>query len=105
MEKPVIASVITAPKWELPLSLCVMLVIMRLERCLANEIRIYFHVLYYASKVLNENQFNYSTTKKKLLAIVFGLEKFHSYLIVFKVILFTNHITLKYLLTKGDSKP
>jgi len=48
---------------------------------------------------------NYYTTEKELLAVIFALEKFRSYLIGSKVILFTNHAALKYLLTKGDSKP
>ena len=65
----------------------------------------FFHAIYYASKVLNENQINYSTTEKELLAVIFSLEKFRSYLIGSKVIVFTDHATLKYLLTKGDTKP
>jgi len=40
-----------------------------------------------------------------LLAVIFALEKFRSYLIGSKVIVFTDHEALKYLLTKGDSKP
>jgi len=65
----------------------------------------FFYAIYYASKVLNENQVNYSTTEKELLAIIFALEKFRSYLIGSKVIIFTDHAALKFLLTKGDSKP
>ncbi|CAJ2668382.1 unnamed protein product [Trifolium pratense] len=65
----------------------------------------FFHAIYYASKVLNENQVNYSTTEKELLAVIFALEKFRSYLIGSKVIIFTDHAALKFLLTKGDSKP
>ena len=63
------------------------------------------HVIYYASKVLNENQRNYTTTEKELLAIVFAFDKFRSYLIGSKVIVFTDHAALKYLLTKQESKP
>jgi len=37
--------------------------------------------------------------------VIFTLEKFRSYLIGSKVIVFTDHAALKYLLTKGDSKP
>jgi hypothetical protein len=40
-----------------------------------------------------------------LLAVIFALEKFRSYLIGSKVIIFTDHAALKFLLTKGDSKP
>ncbi|XP_057741309.1 uncharacterized protein LOC130959863 [Arachis stenosperma] len=39
------------------------------------------HVIYYASKVLNDAQRNYTTTEKELLAIVFACDKFRSYLI------------------------
>nr|KYP32287.1 Retrovirus-related Pol polyprotein from transposon opus [Cajanus cajan] len=40
-----------------------------------------FHVIHYASKVLNETQMNYATTEKELFAIVYALEKFRSHLI------------------------
>nr|KYP33330.1 Retrovirus-related Pol polyprotein from transposon 17.6 [Cajanus cajan] len=64
-----------------------------------------FHVIHYASKVLIETQTNYVITKKELLAIVYALEKFKAYLIGLEVIVFINHATIKYLLTKSDSKP
>ena len=65
-----------------------------------------FHVMtHYASKVLNDAQSNYTTTVKELFAIVYALEKFRSYLIGSKVIVFTDHVAIRYLLTKSDSKP
>nr|KYP31457.1 Retrovirus-related Pol polyprotein from transposon opus [Cajanus cajan]KYP49248.1 Retrovirus-related Pol polyprotein from transposon opus [Cajanus cajan] len=64
-----------------------------------------FHVIHYASKVLNDTQTNYATTEKELLAIVYALEKFRAYLIGSKIIAFTDHVAIKYLLTKSDSKP
>ena len=64
-----------------------------------------FQVIHYASQVLNENQSNYTTTEKELLVIVYAFEKFRSYLICSKVIVFTNHAAIKYLLNKVDSKP
>jgi hypothetical protein len=36
---------------------------------------------------------------------VFGIDKFRSYLVGAKVIIFTDHAALKYLLTKKDAKP
>jgi hypothetical protein len=37
--------------------------------------------------------------------MVFAIEKFRSYLVGTKVIIYTGHATLKYLLTKKDAKP
>ena len=45
-----------------------------------------FHAIYYASKVLNDAQMNYATTEKEMLAIVYALEKFRSYLVGSKVV-------------------
>jgi hypothetical protein len=49
------------------------------------------HVIYYTSRTLNDAQLNYSTTEKELLAVVFALDKFISYLLGFKIIIFSNH--------------
>ncbi|RVW44183.1 Transposon Ty3-G Gag-Pol polyprotein [Vitis vinifera] len=62
------------------------------------------YVIYYASKTLNETQRNYTTTEKELLAVVFALDKFRAYLVGSFIIVFTDHSTLKYLLTKQDAK-
>ena len=63
------------------------------------------HVIYYASKTMDEAQCRYATTEKELLAIVFAFEKFRSYLVGSKVIVHTDHAAFKYLLTKKDAKP
>ena len=62
------------------------------------------YVIHYARKTLNEAQRNYTTTKKELLAIVFALDKFCAYLVGSFIVVFTDHSTLKYLLTKQDAK-
>ena len=62
------------------------------------------HVVYYASKTLNDAQLNYSTTEKELLAIVYALDKFRQYLLGSKVIVYSDHAALKYLLSKKDAK-
>ena len=63
------------------------------------------HAISYASKTLSGPQLNYATTKKEHLAIVFAIAKFISYLVVAKVIVYTDRAALKYLLTKKDAKP
>ena len=63
------------------------------------------HVIYYASRTLDEAQMNYATTEKELLAVVFALDKFRSYLVGAKIIVYTDHAAIKYLLIKKDAKP
>ncbi|XP_059431555.1 uncharacterized protein LOC132165068 [Corylus avellana] len=63
------------------------------------------HAIYYASRTLNDAQRNYSTTEKKLLAVVFALEKFRSYLLGTKIIVYSDHAALRYLMTKKEAKP
>jgi hypothetical protein len=48
---------------------------------------------------------NYITIEKELFAVVFTIKKFRSYLVGAKVIVYTDHAALKYLLTKKDAKP
>jgi hypothetical protein len=63
------------------------------------------HVIYYASKTLSGVQLNYATTEKELLAVVFAFEKFRSYIVNSKVIVYTDHAAIKYLLAKKEAKP
>ena len=63
------------------------------------------HAISYASKTLSGPQLNYATTEKELLAVVFAIDKFRSYLVGAKVIVYTDNVALKYLLTKKDAKP
>jgi len=62
------------------------------------------HIIFYAGKALNGAQLNYSTTKRELLAVIFTFDKFCPYLIGSKVLVYTNHAFLKYLLTKKNAK-
>jgi hypothetical protein len=61
--------------------------------------------IYYASKVLDPAQMNYTTTEKELLAVVFALDKFRSYLVGSKIVIYTDHAALRYLVSKQDAKP
>ena len=62
------------------------------------------HVIYYASKTLKDAQLNYSTTEKELLAVIFALDKFRSYLLGYKIIIYSDHAALRYLFSKKDAK-
>ena len=64
-----------------------------------------YHTIAYASKTLTWPQLNYATIEKELVAIVFAIDKFRSYLVGAKVIVYADHTALKYLLTKKDAKP
>ena len=43
--------------------------------------------------------------EKELLAVVFALEKFRSYILGSKIIVYTDHAALKYFLSKKEAKP
>ena len=62
------------------------------------------YVIHYASRTLNDAQMNYSTTEKELLAVVFALDRFKSYLIGSPIVVFTDLSALKYLMAKQDAK-
>ena len=62
-------------------------------------------MIYYASTTLDSAQSNYTTTEKEFLAVVFALEKFRSYIVGSPITIFTDHATLKYLLSKQDTEP
>ncbi|GJW64966.1 reverse transcriptase domain-containing protein [Tanacetum coccineum] len=64
-----------------------------------------FRPIYYASKTMNDTQEHYATTKKELLIVVYAFDKFRSYLIMSKTIIYTDHSALKYLFSKQDAKP
>ncbi|XP_070041455.1 uncharacterized protein [Nicotiana tomentosiformis] len=64
-----------------------------------------FHSIYYSSKTLNPAQMNYAATEKKFLAVVWAFDKFRSYLVGTKVIVYTNHSAILYLFEKKDAKP
>nr|GEX37680.1 reverse transcriptase domain-containing protein [Tanacetum cinerariifolium] len=65
----------------------------------------HFRPIHFANKTLNNAQQNYMITEKELLAVVFAFDKFRSYIVLSKIVVFTNHSVLKYLFAKKDAKP
>ena len=62
-------------------------------------------IIYYASKTLAKDQMHYMTMKKELLATVYVLKKLRTYILRSKIIIYSNHAALKYVLSKKEAKP
>nr|GFA19795.1 reverse transcriptase domain-containing protein [Tanacetum cinerariifolium] len=71
---------------------------------LGQRVEKHFRPIHCASKTMNQAETNYTTTEKEMLAVVYAFEKFCSYLIMNKSILYTDHSALKYLFAKKDEK-
>ncbi|XP_021746196.1 uncharacterized protein LOC110712084 [Chenopodium quinoa] len=99
------APIIQPPNWELPFELMCDASDFAVGSVLGQRKDKKLHDIYYTSKTLDEAQRNYTTTEKEFLAIVHAIEKFRSYLLGSKVIVFTDHAALKYLLSKKEPKP
>lgn len=99
------APIIVPPDWSLPFELMCDASDYAIGAVLGQRKDKQPHVIYYASRTLNDAQLNYSTTEKELLAVVFALDKFRSYLLGTKVIIYSDHAALKYLLMKKEAKP
>ena len=98
------APIVVAPDWDLPFELMCDASDYAIGVVLGKKRERIFQVIHYASRTLNDALLNYATTEKELLAIVFYFDKFRPYLIGNKVIVHTNHSTIKYLMTKIDAK-
>ena len=98
------APIIQPPDWKVPFEIMCDASDYAIGAVLGQRVGKVPHVIYYASKTLNDAQMNYSTTEKELLAIVFALDKFRSYLLGSKVLIYSDHAALKYLFSKKDAK-
>ncbi|GKB40645.1 cytochrome P450, partial [Tanacetum coccineum] len=77
--------------------------VMNVRAVLGQRIEKHFRQIHYASKTMTEAETNYTTTKKEMLAVVYAFEKFRSYLIMNKSVVYTDHSALKYLFNKKDA--
>ncbi|RDX85627.1 Retrovirus-related Pol polyprotein, partial [Mucuna pruriens] len=99
--------ILQAPNWEYPFELMCDASYSALGVVLGQRVGVgkSSYVIAYASRTMDPAQMNYTITEKELLAIVFALDKFRSYLLGSKVIVFSDHATLKFFLKKPDAKP
>ena len=99
------APILRPPDWTLPFEIMCDASDYAMRAILGQKIEKKPYVIYYASRTLSGAQMNYTTTEKELLAVVFALDKFRSYLLGSKVVVYSDHAALKYLLSKKDTKP
>ncbi|GJX42155.1 reverse transcriptase domain-containing protein [Tanacetum coccineum] len=99
------APILIAPDWDLPFELMCDASDFAIGAVLGQRKNKHFQPIHYASKTMTEAQAHYTTTEKELLAVVYAFEKFRSYLVLSKSIVYTDHSAIKYLFAKKDAKP
>jgi hypothetical protein len=99
------APIIKPPDWSLPFEIMCDASDNAIGAVLGQRKDKKLHAIYYASRTLDPAQMNYATTEKELLAVVFAIDKFRSYLIGSKIIIYTDYAAIRYLLSKKDAKP
>nr|GFB99555.1 reverse transcriptase domain-containing protein [Tanacetum cinerariifolium] len=62
---------------------------------LGQRVEKHFRPIHYASKTMTQAEMNYTTTEKEMLAVVYAFDKFRSYFIMNKSIVYTDHSALK----------
>nr|GEU94465.1 reverse transcriptase domain-containing protein [Tanacetum cinerariifolium] len=98
------ALILIAPDWDLPFELMCDASDFAIGVVLGQRQENHFRPIHYASKTMTEAESNYTTTEKEMLAVVYAFDKFWSYLIMNKSIVYTDHYALKYPFDKKDSK-
>ena len=98
------APILQSPDWDLPFEIMCDTSDFAVGAVLGQRIDKKLAAICYASNTLADAQLNYTTTEKELLAVVFALEKFRPYILGSKIIVYTDHATLKYLLSKKEAK-
>ncbi|GJZ81544.1 reverse transcriptase domain-containing protein [Tanacetum coccineum] len=98
------APILIAPNWDQPFELMCDASDYAIGAVLGQRIGEAFRPIIKASKTMTEAEMNYTTTEKEMLAVVYAFEKFRSYLIMNKSIVYTDHSALKYLFNKKDAK-
>ncbi|GJZ11663.1 reverse transcriptase domain-containing protein [Tanacetum coccineum] len=80
--------ILIAPDWDMPFELMCDASDFAIGAVLGQRKNKHFQPIHYASKTMIEAQGHYTTAKKELLAIVYAFEKFRSYLVLSKSIVY-----------------
>ena len=99
------APILQSPNWDLPFEIMCDASDFAVGAVLGQRIDKKLIAIYYASKTLADARVNYNTIEKELLVVIFALEKFKPNVLGRKIIVYTDHATLKYLLSKKEVKP
>ncbi|GJV76152.1 reverse transcriptase domain-containing protein [Tanacetum coccineum] len=99
------ALILVVPDWNLPFELMCDASDFAIGAVLGQRKTKHFQPIHYASKTMTEAQIHYTTTEKEMLTVVYAFEKFRPYLVLSKIIMYTDHSALKYLMNKQDAKP
>nr|GEU34460.1 DNA-directed DNA polymerase [Tanacetum cinerariifolium] len=98
------APILIALDWDMPFELMCDASDFAIGAVLGQRQDKHFRPIHYTSKTMTEAESNYTTTEKEMLAVVYAFEKFRSYLILNKSIVYTDNFAFKYLFQKKDSK-
>nr|GEY01454.1 reverse transcriptase domain-containing protein [Tanacetum cinerariifolium] len=98
------APILIAPDWDMPFELMCDASDFAIGAVLGKRQDKHSKPIHYASKTMTEAESNYTMAEKEMLAVVYAFEKFRSYLILNKSIVYMDHSALKYLFAKKDSK-
>nr|GEU54047.1 reverse transcriptase domain-containing protein [Tanacetum cinerariifolium] len=96
------APILIAPNWDIPFELMCDASDFTIGAVLGQRQEKHCRPIHYASKTMTEAESNYTTTEKEMLVVVYAFEKFWSYLIMNKSIVYTDNYALKYLFAKND---
>ncbi|KAJ0754891.1 putative nucleotidyltransferase, Ribonuclease H [Helianthus annuus] len=104
-QKLVEAPILQSPNWSLPFEIMCDASDYAVGAVLGQRVDKKPVAIYYVSKTLSDAQLNYTTTEKELLAVVYALDKFRAYIWGSKVIIYSDHSAVRYLMEKKDAKP
>jgi hypothetical protein len=93
----ILALIIQPPDWMLPFEIMCDASNFAIGAILGQTKDKKHYAISYAGKTMTRPQVNYSTNEKELLAFLFAIDKFRSYLVGAKIIIYLDHAALKYL--------